>query len=146
MRMASHIEPNHLPGRDESLNMPYTPALKAHAGKLVFVAGTTAAPVYHQHPHRREDFDQVPDDPAEQARLTMEHLKEVLAAAGGSLQDVVVVNRYIRDVDQNQDAINRVVNQYFGDHRPTSTTVEVVRMATDPRLKLEISAIAVVSE
>jgi enamine deaminase RidA (YjgF/YER057c/UK114 family) len=144
--MAGRIEPIHTPERDASLNMPYTPAIKVHSGKTVFVSGVTAAPVYHQHPHVPGDFDRIPEDPAEQARLTMENLKSVLAAAGGTLQDVVMVTRYIRDMAENQDAINRVLGQYFGEHRPTSTTVEVVRMATDPRLKLEVHAIAVVPE
>jgi enamine deaminase RidA (YjgF/YER057c/UK114 family) len=144
--MARHIEPIHTPERDPSLNMPYTPAIKVHAGKTVFISGVTAAPVYHQHPHIREDFDRIPEDAAEQARLTVGNLENVLAAAGGTLQDVVMVTRYIRDLDRNQDAINRVLGQAFGEHRPTSTTVEVVRMATDPRLVLEVHAIAVVSE
>jgi enamine deaminase RidA (YjgF/YER057c/UK114 family) len=74
--------------------------------------------------------------------MTMEQLKEILAAAGGTLKDVVFVTRYIKDVAANQDAINRVQAEYFGDHRPASCTVEVVRLATDPRLKLEMSVIA----
>jgi enamine deaminase RidA (YjgF/YER057c/UK114 family) len=145
-RVPDHFEVVHTPAYDPSLNMPYVPAIKVRSGRLVFVAGTTAAPVYHQHPHRPEDFAGIPEDAAEQARLTMEELSRVLAAAGGSLQDVVQVTRFIRDVQANQDAINRVINSYFGEHRPTSTTVEVVRMATDPRLKLEIAAIAVVPD
>ncbi len=50
------------------------------------------------------------------------------------------------DQEKNQDAINRVMGRYFGDHRPASTSVEIVRLATDPRLVLEIEAIAVVPE
>ena len=34
----------------------------------------------------------------------------------------------MRDVGGNQDAINVVMNRYWGpDHRPVSTTVEIVR-------------------
>lgn len=33
-----------------------------------------------------------------------------------------------------------------GDHRPARTSVEVVRLATDPRLILELKAVAVESE
>ena len=78
--------------------------------------------------------------------MTLEQLKEILAAAGGTLQDVVFVTRFIKDVAENQDAINRVFGEYFGDHRPSSCTVEVVRLATDPRLKFEMSVVAVVPE
>ena len=47
----------------------------------------------------------------------------------------------------NQDAINVVMNRYWGpDHRPASTTVEIVRLATDPRFILEVEAVAVLPD
>jgi enamine deaminase RidA (YjgF/YER057c/UK114 family) len=39
--------------------------------------------------------------------------------------------------------VNAIEGAFFGGHLPTSTTVEVKRLATDPRLRLEIQAIAV---
>jgi len=143
--MSHHLEVVHHEGYDPSLNMPYVPAIVVHGGRTVYVAGVTAAPVYHQHPHVPADFEQIPDDPAEQTRLTMANLRLALRAAGGDLGDVVQMTRFIRDLDRNQDAINRVMAQHLGEHRPTSTTVEVVRLATDPRLVLEVTAIAVVA-
>jgi enamine deaminase RidA (YjgF/YER057c/UK114 family) len=140
-----NIEVIHTHKNDPSFNLPYAPAIKVHGGKLLFTAAM-AAPTYHHHPHRAEEFDNLPEDTAEQARLTMEQLKEILAAAGGTLQNVVFVTRFIRDIAENQDAINRVQGEYFGDHRPSSVTVEVVRLATDPRLKFEMSVVAVVPE
>jgi enamine deaminase RidA (YjgF/YER057c/UK114 family) len=139
------IEVIHTAENDPSFNLPYAPAIKVNSGKLLFTAAM-AAPTYHHHPHRPEEFDHLPEDPAEQARMTMEQLKVILAAAGGTLQDVVFVTRFIRDIAENQDAINRVFGEYFGDHRPSSCTVEVVRLATDPRLKFEMSVVAVVPE
>jgi enamine deaminase RidA (YjgF/YER057c/UK114 family) len=139
------IEVIHTAENDPSFNLPYAPAIKVNSGKLLFTAAM-AAPTYHHHPHRPEEFDHLPEDPAEQARLTLEQLKVILAAAGGTLQDVVFVTRFIRDIAENQDAINRVFGEYFGDHRPSSCTVEVVRLATDPRLKFEMSVVAVVPE
>ena len=47
-------------------------------------------------------------------------------------------------VDPLQDALNRVWGEYFGDAKPTTTTVQVVRLATDPRCLVEINAIAVI--
>ena len=81
-----------------------------------------------------------------QAQLVMQTLQQILHTAGCGSEGVVSVTRYIRDVDANQDAINQVAGTYFGAHRPTSVTVEVVRMATDPRIKFEMSAVAVVPE
>ncbi len=78
--------------------------------------------------------------------MTMENLITVLEAAGGKLSDVVQWTRFIVDEAKNQDAINRVMGRYFGDHRAASTSVEVVRLATDPKIVLEVEAVAVVSE
>jgi enamine deaminase RidA (YjgF/YER057c/UK114 family) len=142
--MSHHFEVIHHEGYDPTLNMPYVPAIVVHGGKTVYVAGVTAAPVYHQHPHVPSDFDAIPDDPAAQAAMTMANLSLALRAAGGDLGDIVQLTRFIKDLDRNQDAINRVMAEHLGEHRPTSTTVEVVRLATDPRLVLEVTAVAVV--
>jgi 2-iminobutanoate/2-iminopropanoate deaminase len=140
------IESIHIEGNDPRWNMPYTPALKVRGGAMVFVSGVTAAPVYHSHPHDPEEFEQIPDDPVRQAELTVENLRAVLTAAGGTFADVVQLIRFIVDLDRNQDAINRVMAEHLGEHRAASTTVEVVRLATDPGLVLELQAIAVVPQ
>jgi len=134
----------HTAENDPQFNMPYSPAIRVTSGSTVYLAGITAAPVYHSHPHVAVEFDEIPLNPAEQAEMAVEALRGILAAAGGSLADVVEVTRYIKDIAVNQDAINRVLGEAFGDHRPATTTVEVVRLATDPRLVLELRAIAVV--
>ncbi|HXJ78944.1 MAG TPA: Rid family hydrolase, partial [Candidatus Methylomirabilis sp.] len=59
------------------------------------------------------------------------------------LSDMVSATRYLTDVNEQND-LNRVWASYLGDHLPTTTTVEVSRLATHPRCKIEISAIAVV--
>lgn len=144
--MSDHFELIHTEEDDPVFNMPYTPAIKVRSGRTVYVAGVTAAPVYHHHPHVESDFEHIPGDAGEQARMTMENLREVLRAAGGDLEDIVQLFRFIRDIDTNQDAINRVMAEYMGDHRSTSTTVEVSRLATDPRLVVELTAVAVVQD
>ena len=144
--MSHHYERIHLEENDPKWNMPYTPAIKIHSGKTVYISGVTAAPVYHSHPHVPAEFDQIPDDAGQQTEMTMENLLRVLKAAGGQITDIVRVTRFMVDQEKNQDAINKVMGRYFGDHRPTSTSVEIVRLATDPRLVLEIEAVAVVPE
>ncbi len=124
--------------------MPYTPAIKVRGGTLVFVAGVTAAPVYHSHPHVPAEFAAAPADPGAQTEVAVQNLRRVLQASGGDLGDVVQLFRFIKDLDRNQDAINAVMSRSFGAHRPASTTVEVVRLATDPRLVVELAAVAVV--
>ena len=137
----------HLEGVELGYNMPYTPAIKVHSGKLVFVSGVTAAPVYHSHPHVSSEFDHLDFSAGAQATQTMENLRMAVEAAGGQLTDVVHLNRFMVDQAADQDAINAAIATAWGsDHRPASTSVEIPRLATDPRLVLEISAIAVVPD
>jgi enamine deaminase RidA (YjgF/YER057c/UK114 family) len=75
----------------------------------------------------------------------MENLKKTLAAAGCTLRDLVAATRFLTDVSE-QDDLNRVWADYLGGHLPTTTTVEVSRLATHPRCKLEITCIAVADE
>ena len=134
----------HHADRRTDVMMPYAPAIVVRRGQLVFVSGVTAAPVYHSHPHRDEEFD-LPAGMSEQARLTMENLVKTLAAAGCALGDMVMATRYLTDVAE-QDDLNRVWAEYLRGHLPTTTTVEVSRLATHARCKLEITAIAVTDQ
>jgi enamine deaminase RidA (YjgF/YER057c/UK114 family) len=139
--MARRIEIVHHADRRTDVVMPYAPGIVVRRGHLLFLSGVTAAPVYHHHPHREEDFD-LPDSMAEQARLAMENLTKTLEAAGSGLDDLVMATRYLTDVKE-QDDLNRVWARYLDGHLPTTTTVEVSRLATHPRCKIEIAAIAV---
>lgn len=140
--MTKKIENLHWPDAPD-MWMPYAPAIKVTGGSMIFCAGVTAAPVYHHHPHRPEEFDAMPDNMEGQARIALEQLNKGLSAAGASFSDVISVDRFLTDMDE-QDDLNRVWAEFFGEAKPATTTVQVVRMATDPRCKIEINAIAVV--
>ena len=142
--MAKQLDVVHHRDRRPDVAMPYAPGIVVRRGRLLFLSGVTAAAVYHHHPHREEDFD-LPGTMREQAVLVMENLKKTLEAAGASLGDLVSATRFLTDVGE-QDDLNRVWAQYLGGHLPTTTTVEVSRLATHPRCKLEISAIAVTED
>jgi len=131
----------HHPDRRTDVMMPYAPGILVHGGRLVFLSGVTAAAVYHSHPHRDEEFD-LPPTMREQAVLTMENLGKTLAAAGCTFADLVSATRFLTDV-REQDDLNRVWAKYLDGHLPTTTTVEVSRLATHPRCKIEIAAVAV---
>ena len=73
----------------------------------------------------------------------MENLKRGLEAVGATFADIVTADRFVTDLT-DQDSLNRVWGEYFGDAKPTTTTVQVVRLATDPRCLVEINAIAVI--
>ena len=123
--------------------MPYAPAIKVTGGTTVFLAGVTAAPVYHHHPHRPEEFNTMPADMAGQTRAALENLKKSLQAVGAGFADIVTANRFVTDL-ADQDSMNKVWAEYFGEAKPTTTTVQVVQLATDPRCLIEINAVAVI--
>ena len=102
-------------------------------GRLVFVSGMTA---------RRPDgtIAGIGDIEA-QTRQVCENLKAAAEAAGGSLDDVVRVDVYVRDIE-HFPIIHKVRQEYFRPPAPASTMVEVSKMVS-PDYLIEISAIAV---
>jgi enamine deaminase RidA (YjgF/YER057c/UK114 family) len=140
--MTKKIEHVHWPDAPD-VWMPYAPAIRVTGGTLVFLAGVTAAPVYHSHPHIPEEFASMPDDMEGQARETLENLRKGLESVGATFADLVVANRFLTDLSQ-QDILNKVWNKAMGENKPTTTTVQVMQLATDPRCLLEINAIAVI--
>ena len=140
--MAKTVEHIHWPNAPD-MWMPYAPAIKVRGGTTVYLAGVTAAPVYHHHPHRPEEFDAMPRDMEGQARAALDNLKRGLEAVGARFADVVTADRFVTDLS-DQDALNRVWAEYFKDAKPATTTVQVVRLATDPRCLIEINAVAVI--
>src|SRR5260221_1967669 len=82
--MAKAIEHVHWPNAPD-MWMPYAPAIKVKGGTTVYLAGVTAAPVYHHHPHRPEEFDTMPRDMAGHAPGPRQKLKSGLAGGGWGL-------------------------------------------------------------
>ncbi len=139
----------HLPGTEPAAgaNMPFTSAIRVRSGNVVFLSGITAAPVPHSHPHVPAEFDHLDFSAEAQTEAIMERLKQTMEAAGGEITDVIQVTRFVVDIDANQDGINTVMNRHWGEnHRPASTSVEIVRLATDPRFVLEVEAVAVLPD
>ncbi len=143
--MAKAVERLHWQDADLSKWMPYAPIIKVNRGKIVFLAGCTAAPMYHSHPHIPEDFENIPKTMGEQTRAILEGMKKSLEAASATFDDVVECTRYVTDLSQ-QDDMNKVWGEYFTGNKPTTTTVQVVRLATDPRCLIEVSAVVVVDD
>ena len=102
-------------------------------GKLVFISGMTA---------RRPDGSIAGiGDIEAQTRQVCENLKAAAESAGGSLDDVVRVDVYVRNIE-HFPVIHKVRQEYFRPPAPASTIVEVSKMVS-PDYLIEISAIAV---
>jgi len=142
-----HMEVIHYPNYDESVVMPFVPAIKIKSGKLLWLAGTTALPVYHEHPHRREDLSRhMPNDLEAQTRSSMEGIKKTLEAAGANFGDVVHI--FVFRARPRMGDIGRasaIIDSYFAphNHKPTSTNLAVLELG-EPEQLIEIQMVAVV--
>ena len=85
-------------------------------GNLVFVAGQTG-----RHPVTGE----VGKDMREQTRNVLERIKQILAAAGTSLDNVLTATTYLTRV-QELAAYNEEYAKYFPTNKPARTTVTVI--------------------
>jgi enamine deaminase RidA (YjgF/YER057c/UK114 family) len=104
----------------------------AGPGRLLFISGMTA---------------RLPDgsvtgagDVEAQTRRVCENLRSILKTAGGTLDDIVRVDVYVRNVE-HFDQIHGVRREYFSDPPPASTMLEVSKMV-HPDMLIEINAIA----
>jgi 2-iminobutanoate/2-iminopropanoate deaminase len=108
---------------------PYSPAVRA--GDFIFVSG------------------QGPIDPANdqfsygdikhETRMTLNNIKRILEGCGSSMADVVKCSVFLAD-GRDFVAMNEVYNEFFGQHKPARTTVEV-RFA-NPEMKIEVDCTA----
>ncbi len=119
--------------------MPFVPAIEVESGdRLFYLAGCTALPLYHKHPHDPIELTPPPDMES-QVRAVFANMKLVLDAIGADYSNIVKLTRYLTDI-REQDILNKVQKEYLGEYLPTSTTVEVSKLVF-PGLKLEIEAV-----
>lgn len=80
----------------------------------------------------------------EQARQCLRNIEKSLAAAGGTLSDIVWTTVYTTDMREFKEIV-AAREEFFKGDLPTSTMVEVNHLA-DPGLLVEIQAIAAVAK
>jgi 2-iminobutanoate/2-iminopropanoate deaminase len=103
-------------------------------GRQIFVAGQLAPDA---------DGNRVGQgDMRAQIQQVGENIKACLEAAGATLADIVKTNTYVTDFEEFSKHSDMRM-RYFGPATPTSTTVEICRLA-GPDFMIEIEAIAFV--
>ena len=112
---------------------PFSPALIAPAGRLLFISGQVA-------------FDRTgavvgAGDPGEQTRQCLRNIDALLRAANASSSAIVRLTIFLINM-ADRAAVAQARREYFGDHRPTATLVEVKGLV-HPDLVVEIEATAV---
>ena len=111
------------------------------AGDFIFVSGTSA---------RRADDSIAGAEPGRggvpvldirvQTRSVIENIRDILAAAGAGLEDVVEVSTFLVSMD-DFNAYNEVYSEFFGFDGPARTTVAVAQLP-HPHLRIEIKVVA----
>ena len=100
-------------------------------GDTVYIAGLTA---------RDENLKATGGDEYQQSRVIFERMRHLMAAAGGSLADVVKLNIYLTRIGQ-REAFWRARREFFDGTFPVATLVEVSALA-QPEILVEIEAVA----
>ena len=86
----------------------------------------------------------IPEGTVEQFQIALKTIDSCLRQAGGTPDQIVKVQVFMTDISERA-SINPIRIEYFGDHKPASTLVEVSALV-DPRMKVEIEAVAYIGE
>lgn len=109
---------------------PYSQAVRANG--FVFVSG--------QIPLDPQRGEVVSEDFMDQARQSLENLKQILIASGSGIEKVVAVDVFLTDMSKFS-VFNEVYATYFSDNKPARVVVEVKGL---PRgVMVEVKCIAV---
>jgi isochorismate pyruvate lyase len=110
----------------------YCRALRA--GDHVFVTGTV--------PLAEDGTPHAVDDAYGQAKRCLEIIEAAIEQLGASRQHIVRTRMYVTDIERWPD-FGRAHAEFFGEHRPATTMVEVRRLIGDAFL-IEVEADALV--
>jgi len=130
------------PRPEEAHNMPYAPAVYVEgAAGFLFIAGATASPLYHKHPHVPEEHE-LPSDIREQTRRALANIKIILDSKNLTWRNVVKLTKYLTDM-RDMDAMYEVLEEHFQGWHPAGTLVAVNNLSA-PGARIELDMIAAV--
>jgi reactive intermediate/imine deaminase len=105
---------------------PYSQAIRV--GDTVYMAG--------QIPLDPVTMQMVEGDFEKEARRVFENIKAVIAAAGGTFDQVVKVTIFLTDF-ANFAKVNEIMAQYFKEPFPARSTVAVAALPRNARVEVE---------
>lgn len=109
---------------------PYSQGVKA--GNIVYTSG--------QLPIDPKTNELITGDIKRETKQSMENVIAILNEAGASLKDVVKVTIFVKDMN-NFAQVNEVYGEYFKEHKPARSCVEVAKLPKDGDLEIEAIAI-----
>lgn len=108
---------------------PYSQAVIS--GNFVFVSG--------QIPIDPETGNMVEGDIEEKTRRVLKNILAILESIGLSLKNVVKVTIFVTDLS-NFERINKIYSEFFDDHKPARSFVEVSALPKNAEIEIEIIA------
>ncbi len=112
----------------------YSPAIKVNGGTTIYLAGVGAT--------TDENGKSLGGDFEAQVRATFERIRSTLARSGGTLDDIVTMTVYIKDM-QYGTHFTQIRREYFSRGYPCSALIGIDSLAL-AEMMVEIQAIAVV--
>jgi len=76
----------------------------------------------------------------EQTHQVFRNLQTLLEEAGASFETVIKATVFIKNMDDFA-VINEIYGEYFSDHKPARSCVEVARLPKDALLEIEVVAL-----
>lgn len=110
---------------------PYSQAIKV--GDLIYTSGQLAL--------NPETGDLVNDEIQAATRRSLDNIKAILEEAGSSLDKVVKSTIFLSDME-NFAKVNEVYGEYFSEHKPARSCIEVARLPKDALIEIEVVALA----
>ena len=80
--------------------------------------------------------DMVGDDVAAQAKQVVKNLTAVIAAAGGSLNQIVKVTIFLEDMADFAE-VNQIYADWLGNHKPARSTVAVAALPLAAKVEMD---------
>lgn len=108
---------------------PYSQAIEVNG--LIFTSG--------QLPIIPESGELINDDIKKATARSLENIKEILQVAGSSLDKVVKVNIFLKDMN-DFSSVNEVYSEYFTTNKPARSCVEVSKLPKDGIIEIEAVA------
>lgn len=81
----------------------------------------------------------LPDTIDEQARQSLQNIQAILEEAGFQKTDVVKTVVFLKNLS-DFSVVNGIYADFFGDHRPARSCVEVARLPKDGLIEIEVIA------
>lgn len=110
---------------------PYCQAVQV--GDMIFTSGQLAIDP--------ANGNLINDDIEKATRRSLDNVKAILEEAGSNLEKVVKTTIFLDDMD-NFAKVNEVYGEYFSDHKPARSCVQVARLPKDAIVEIEVIALA----